>query len=191
MGFLYDSPAGAVDLAVLALACLAGAVFGAPQIRRLSAVMAAVFLYDRAILNMVDGNMLPFLASLGCLASALFVVRGCTLKIARAFALLSVVKMAVYTAMLAGLLGFDAMATCAAIAAYCQLLLILGGATDGNPGGRIYRGASFAGSRIGSGCANFLASLANRGAISRRADMPASGPGVSSPLVEKSREVAQ
>jgi hypothetical protein len=176
MSFFFNSAAGAADFAALLFACAVGFVFGARHIKAMAGVALAAFFFDRLALHMFGATAwLSLVASLGCLAAAGFVVGNFPLRIARAFALLYVFKMAAYTALVAGLISFGTMATWATVFAYGQLLLILGGAADGNSGGRISNLSRNVGLRAVSGFHHLLAAVAGGRAISRRSDVSGEG----------------
>jgi hypothetical protein len=178
VSFFFNSAAGAADFAALLFACAVGLIFGARHIKAMAGVALAVFFFDRLALHMLGATAwLSLVASLGCLAAAGFVVGNFPLRITRAFALLYVFKMAAYTALVAGLIGFGTMATWATVFAYGQLLLILGGAADGNPGGRISNISRNAGLRAVSGFHHLLAAVAGGRTISRNGELPPDGSG--------------
>ena len=126
MSFLYTTPAGAIDAAVLAAVCGLVLWTGKPGARVIAGVMLAVYLADRAFLSSMPLDLLlPFSAGAELLAMAV-VLALVNDRLGRSVAALCFVKMLAYAACLYSFIGFGAMAAAATIGAYLQMMLLIG-----------------------------------------------------------------
>ena len=126
MSFFYTSAAGLIDLIVFAAVSAIVLAAGVPRARLGIAIMWAVYLADRLALAKAPYDLIMVTGSAVELAAMFLTVALVRNKLGGALATLAFVKMAAYTACMAGLAGFDEMATAATLAVYAQLLLLAG-----------------------------------------------------------------
>lgn len=131
MHFFYTTDAGLADFIALLFATAVGLVFGRNYVKAMAAVLLVVFLFDRTALALTDGHVLMLLVIVGSLAGISGILAGFRNRTIHAFAFLYFLKMLAYTANIAGFIGFETMITCVTVAAYGQMLLIIGGSANG------------------------------------------------------------
>ena len=174
MDFFYTTTAGLFDFAIFLVVVALGAMYGARQVKWLALIAVVLFIYDRATL-LVDGYVFAVLAMLGCLAAISVVLQIGNGNMLRGFAALYGVKLAAWTALVAGAISFETLATVATLSVYGQLFIILGGAIDGPRGGRINRSYRASTDSLGRGWNSVVAVVAGGRTISRHPELPQQG----------------
>ena len=131
MEFFYNGTGGAIDCLALAVVCAMAFWLGGKDAKLMAALALAVYFYDRTILYFLDEKPVAALAGLADFAAALIMFNSSRGLMARAFAMLFLLKLAPYTAFVSGEITFTQMANAVTVLIYGQFLLIIAGAAHG------------------------------------------------------------